>query len=111
MSVTVGVKSHLKFATPYFDVSQQGYVWGIADPPDPVKRADDQFYTVRSDDRLDLIASRMLGNVRYLWIIMLYNNIEDALNLDRFINKQIRLPSRATVERIYTSAFNEANNS
>jgi len=96
-----------KFGTPYFDEEQGENTWGIVDPPDPLDREDDQFYTLRQEDRLDVLAHRMLGNVNYIWVIMHYNNIKDALDLDKYIGKQLRIPSRATVERIYANAFGE----
>lgn len=111
MSVQVNIDSLYRFATPYYDENQEQYVWGIADPPDPAVRDDDQFFTLRADDRLDLIAYKMLGEPRYMWIIMHYNGIKDALALEPYVGKQLRIPSRSTVERIYAHAFNFASGS
>ena len=108
MSVKVRLDSVYKFGKPYLDPEQNERVWGILDPPDPKESDDDQFYTVRSEDRLDIIAHRMLGHVNYIWVIMHYNNIKDALDLDRYVDRQIRIPSRSTLERVYASAFGDA---
>lgn len=105
MSLQVRIDSLYKFALPYYDEAQSAYVWGIADPPPVIKREDDQFYTVRQGDRIDLIAHRMLGDVRYWWIVMHYSNLSDGLDLDTLIGKQLRLPSKGTVERIYVAEF------
>lgn len=107
MSLQVRTDSLYKFALPYYDEAQEAYVWGIANPPPVVKREDDQFYTVRQGDRVDLIAHRILGEVRYWWIVMHYNNISDPLDLDKYTGRQLRLPSRNTVERIYVAEFRE----
>lgn len=103
MSVEIKQGSLYAFASPIFDETQGEYVWGIADPPPPVPRDDDQFYTIRDSDRLDLIAHRLLGNARLFWVIMHYNNIPYALDLTRFKNVEIRIPSRETVERYYVN--------
>ena len=105
MSLQVRTDSLYKFANPYYDEQQSAYVWGISNPPPVIDREDDQFYTLREGDRIDLIAHRILGDVRYWWIVMHYNNIADALILDNYIGKQIRLPSRTTVEKIYVAEF------
>lgn len=104
MSTRVRPDSLYQYADPYFDEYQDEYVWGIADPPDPIKREDDRFLILRENDRLDLLAYRYLGAVQYYWIIMHYNGIKDALDLKNHIGKQIRLPSKTTVERIFANA-------
>lgn len=111
MSVKVRVDSMYKFASPYFDESQDEYVWGIADPPEPKKREDDQYYTLRKEDKITVIAHKMLGSSRYWWVVLLYNNMPDALETGNFIGKQLRLPSRATLEKEYGSAFEQSTNS
>lgn len=107
MTIKVRLDSIYKFGAAYFDEQQGQQTWGILDPPDPVKREDDQFYTLREEDKLDALAHRMLGNVNYIWVIMHYNNIKDALDLDKYVGTQLRIPSRTTVERIYSNAFGE----
>jgi len=107
MSLQVRIDSLYKFAKPYYDEAQSAYVWGIADAPPVINREDDQFYTVRQGDRVDIIAYRLLGDVRYWWLVLHYNNIADGLDLEKFIGKQIRLPSKNTVERIYVAEFQE----
>lgn len=111
MSVKVRVDSMFKFGLPYYDESQREYVWGILDAPSTKKREDDQYYVLRDGDRVDVIAHRMLGNSRYWWVILLYNNMPDALETEAFIGKQLRLPSRATLEREFASVFDRAVNS
>ncbi len=83
-------------------------MWGIADPPDTPVRDDDQYYTFRDGDRFDLIAHKMLGSTRWLWVVMHYNNIKDALDTSALIGKELRLPSKITLEREFASAFNTA---
>lgn len=95
-----------QFASPYFDAQQGEFAWGIIDLPEPRLRDDDQYYEIRSvDDRLDLIAHKYLGDVRWLYVIMHYNNIPDALNLTDFLGKRIRIPSKKTIERFYFNAI------
>lgn len=104
MTVRVRKDSLFQYALPYFDEYQSEYVWGIADPPDPIKREDDQFVVLRENDRLDLLAYRYLGDVRFYWIVMHYNGIKDALDLANHIGKQLRLPSKTTVEKVFVDA-------
>lgn len=106
MSVSVRIDSLYKFASSYYDEAQSQYVWGIADPPDCPIRDDDQYYTFRSGDRIDLIAHKMLGSTRWFWVVMHYNNIKDALDTEDLVDKELRLPSRLTLEREFSSAFN-----
>lgn len=100
----IRVDSLYKFATAYFDEVQKEYTWGIADPPPVIKRDDDQFYVWRESDRLDALAYKLLGDPRYLFFIMHYNNIPDAMNMTDFVGVSLRIPSRDTLERIYLHA-------
>lgn len=111
MTIRVRVDSLYQFADPIFDERQGEFVWGVGDPPDPVAREDDQFYEVREGDRFDLIAHKMLGDARYFWIILHYNGIKSALDIENYIAKEIRLPSRTTVQRIYINASQQSNTS
>lgn len=111
MTVKIRTDSLYQFGDPVFDENQEEYVWGICDPPDPVERDDDQFYTLREGERIDLLAHKLLGNARYFWIILHYNNIQNSLDIENFIGEEIRLPSRATVERIYTNVVQRSDSS
>lgn len=108
MSLKVRTDSMFKFAESYYDESQDEYVWGIADPPEPQIRDDDQYYTWRDGDRFDIVAHRMLGSSRYFWVILHYNGISDAIGGTVTIGTQLRLPSKTTLEREYTNAFTDA---
>jgi len=99
-----------KFANAYFDELQNQYVWGIADLPSTARREDDQFYTLREDDRLDLISYRLLGSPQWFWVIMHYNDIPNALDLAKYVGKEIRLPSKATIERLYQGGAKRSDN-
>lgn len=107
MAVRPRIDSWIKFADPYFDEDQNEYVWGIANPPKPISREDDQFYTLREGDRLDLIAHTTLGDVHFYWVIMHYNNIPCALDLTKFVGKDLRIPSRNTLEKVYLAEFKQ----
>lgn len=97
----VRVDSIFRYADPYFDEAQDEYTWGIVDMPASIRRDDDQFYVLRQSDRLDLIAYKLLGDPRFCFLIMHYNNIQDATDISLFVGKTLRIPSRDTVERIY----------
>lgn len=100
----VRVDSIFKFANAYFDELQEEYTWGIVDLPEVISRDDDQFYVWRENDRLDMVAFKMLGDPRLMFLIMQYNNIADAMNMTSFIGVTLRVPSRDTVERVYLNA-------
>ena len=100
----IRVDSIFKFASPYLDEVQNEYTWGIADLPEVISRDDDQFYVWRESDRLDLVAHRLLGDVRHLFIVMHYNNIPDAMDMQDFVGVTLRIPSRDTLERVYLNA-------
>lgn len=100
----IRIDSIFKFADPYFDEVQGEYTWGIVDMPEPIRRDDDQFYIWRESDRLDLVAFKLLGDPRHLFIIMHYNQIIDAMDTQLFVGKTLRIPSRDTLERIYINA-------
>lgn len=93
-----------KWGDPYFDELQSAYVWGICDAPAVKNRDDDSFYTIQEGDRFDKIAYDYLGEVRYFWIVMEYNGVSDALSIDELIGKQIRIPSKTTIQKIYVTA-------
>ena len=111
MSVNVRIDSLYQFADPIFDERQEEYVWGISDPPDPIERDDDQFYEIRDGDRFDLIAYRMLGGARYYWIILHYNGIANAMDIANWVGERIRMPSRATLERVFLNAAKRSDSS
>lgn len=90
-----------KWGNPLYDEDQEEYVWGICDPPEPIDRDDDSFYTIRQGDRFDKLAYKFFGNTRLFWIIMLYNNIGDALSIEEYIGTEIRIPSITTVRKVY----------
>ena len=58
----------------------------------------DEYYTVRMEDRLDLIAYRHYKNSvedssKYWWVIADANNIVNPLDLSDFIGKEILIPN------------------
>lgn len=93
-----------KWGNAYLDELQDQYVWGICDAPSVVLRDDDRFYTIQEGDRFDKIAHSYLGDVRFFWIIMDYNGVSDAMTIDEIIGKQIRIPSKTTVQKYYVQA-------
>ncbi len=111
MSVAIRIDSLYQFGDPILDETQDEYVWGIADPPEPLERDDDQFYEIRDNDRFDLIAHKMLGSARYFWIILHYNGIPNAMDITNFVGKTIRMPSRLTLERVFLNAAQRSDSS
>lgn len=97
----VRIDSIYKFGSPYLDEIQDEYVWGILDLPPVIPRDDDQFYVWRENDRLDLLAYEYLGDPRHFPLIMHYNNIPDAMDMDDFAGTTLRIPSRETLEKVY----------
>lgn len=93
--------SIFKFAEPYFDEVQTEYTWGIIDLPPVIQKDDDHFYTWRESDRLDVVAYKLLGDPRFMFFIMHYNQIADAMTMDDFIGETIRIPSKETLEKVY----------
>ena len=43
--------------------------------------------------------------MRLFWVVMHYNNIADALDLEKFVGKPLRIPSKSTVEKVYVGEF------
>lgn len=104
MSILVRNDSLYKFATPYLDTQQNELTWGISDPPDPVQREDDRFHTLLDGQRIDVLAHKLLGDPRYYWIILHYNNLPNAIDLDKYLGKELRIPSKTTLEKVYLNA-------
>jgi len=100
----VRVDSIFKFANSYYDEIQEEYTWGIVDLPGVIVRDDDQFYVWRESDRLDAVSFKLLGDPRYMFLIMQYNNISDGMNMEAFIGVTLRIPSRSSLERVYLNA-------
>lgn len=90
-----------KWGDALYDEDQEQYVWGVCDPPEPKERDDDQFYTIQEGDRFDKLAYKFFGNTRLYWVLLLYNNIGDALAIHDYIGVQIRIPSKNTVRKVY----------
>lgn len=67
-------------------------------PPIIDARDDDEDYLVRIGDRLDLIASRRLGNENLGWVIMLRNDLRLMPN-DLVPGITIKIPSRDSLSR------------
>lgn len=97
----VRLDSLYKWGDPLYDEDQEQYVWGVCDPPDPIKRDDDRFHTLQEGDRFDALALKYLGDERLFWVLMHYNNIPDAMLIDEYIDTQIRIPSKTTVTKVY----------
>lgn len=104
MSISVRNDSLYKFANPYFDDIQEENTWGISDPPDPVERDDDRFHLLVEGERIDLLAYTLLGDPRYFWVILHYNNIPNAIDLEKWVGKELRVPSKTTLEKVYLNA-------
>lgn len=104
--IEIRTDSLFQFASPLYDEEQEEYVWGISDPPNALLRDEDLYYTVREGDRLDLISYRYYREPRWFWVIANYNNIKNPMNLVSCIGKEIRLPSKAVLEKVYKSATN-----
>lgn len=67
-------------------------------PPTIEPQDDDEDYLVKIEDRLDLIASRKLGNENYGWIIMLRNNLR-LMPDDLLPGMTLKIPSRDGLSR------------
>ena len=97
--------SYFQWADPYVDEQQNAFVWDIINLPKYNGNPDDRLYRIRkADDRLDIIAYKYLGDVNLLWVIQEVNTIPDALDLSEFLNKDIIIPSRETVEKEFLNA-------
>lgn len=67
--------------------------WGRTRPPDIEPRDDDEEYTVRDFDRVDLIAHNRLGDVQLGWVILQRNNLRITPN-DLVPGRKIFIPTR-----------------
>lgn len=108
MSVNVRIDSMFKWASSIFDEEQEEYVWDIADLPEAKVRDDDQYYIFRKGDDIPIIAHKMLGSSRYWWVILHYNDLADALDTDGIVGQELRMPSRATLQKVFVDAFRSA---
>lgn len=67
-------------------------------PPSIDPQDDDEIYTVKSFDRLDLIASNRLGSEQLGWVILLRNDLRLAPN-DLVPGMKLFIPSRDGLQR------------
>lgn len=70
--------------------------WGRTRPKTIDPMDDDEIYTVRNFDRLDLIASNRLGDAQLWWVILLRNDLRLVPN-DLVPGMQIFIPSRQSL--------------
>lgn len=97
--------SFYQWGDPYIDEDQDAFVWDIITLPKYRKQPDDRLYRIRTkDDRLDILAHEYLGDVNLIWVIQEVNSIPDSLDLSEFLNKDIIIPSRETVEKEFLNA-------
>lgn len=59
---------------------------------------EDEYYTLKQWDRLDLLAYKKYSNVvedasKYWWVIADANNIHNPLNLTAYVGKEIIIPN------------------
>jgi hypothetical protein len=71
--------------------------WGPTNPPDVDPDPNDIEHTVTISDRLDLIASRRMGDEQLGWIIMLRNNLRLVPN-DLVPGMKIYIPTRESLQ-------------
>lgn len=72
--------------------------WDKTRPPKILPRDDDQSYTVKIGDRLDLIAFQKLGDSSRGWIILLRNNLTLVPN-DMVPGATIFIPTITSLSR------------
>lgn len=78
--------------------------WDVVDIPVIPEQADDHLYTVKGNDRLDLLASKFYGNSILKWVIMVANGLEEEPS-DISEGDRIRIPSPRFVKQ---ELFNRA---
>ncbi len=90
MTINIKVHSRLRFAS----LLETGGVtyWDTLELPDLPVQSDDLQYTVRSTDRIDLLAFRFYGDSLLWWVIAEANDFE-ILPTDLFASDVIRIPS------------------
>ena len=67
--------------------------------PEPLAthpRPDDRFHIIEEEDRLDVLAHRYLGDMRFWWVIAEFNDI--AFGFDLPVGKKLRIPSLRRLE-------------
>lgn len=73
MAVELNSNGPLKNATLY-QISETTF-WDKTRPPAIVSDPTDEAYTIKIDDRLDLLAFQKYGDSAYGWVILLRNNM------------------------------------
>ena len=78
--------------------------WDLLDLPIPAEQPDDVIYTIRGDDRLDLLAYRYYQDARLWWVIAVANGWEDVM-AEFNSGVQLRIPSpRYVTQQLFKSA-------
>ena len=78
--------------------------WDLVELPDIPVQPDDQLYTVKGNDRLDLIANKFYRTPLLKWVIMVANDLEEEPS-DVSEGDRIRIPSpRFVLQELFKSA-------
>jgi hypothetical protein len=97
MPITVSKRSRLRFKD-FVEVDGVGF-WDLDALPTIAISADDFYYTVNSQDRIDTIATRFYGDPNLWWVIAVANDLE-ILPTDLQVGANIRIPSRQYVSEV-----------
>lgn len=102
MSVNVGANSRLRFA----DLREIDGVefWDVLDLPVIPEQTDDIIYTIKTGDRIDVLAYRHYGDANLWWVIAAANDME-IIPTDFNVGDSIRIPSPSYVSQ---SLFGDA---
>jgi hypothetical protein len=94
MAVSISKRSRLRFKE-LLSINGVEF-WELDNLPTVPISTDDQYYRVRQDDRLDLLAFTFYSDPNLWWVIALANDME-LLPTDLIQNEVIRIPSPSYV--------------
>ena len=97
MAIFMGKRSRLRFAeVAYVD----GYeFFDLLELPEIPVQPDDEFYTVKAVDRIDLLAASKYGDPVLWWVLARANNLE-LLPVQLTEGMRIRIPSPRYVQQV-----------
>ena len=100
MPISISTRSRLRFKE-LLDINGVTF-WELDNLPTVPLSTDDQYYRVKQDDRIDLLANAFYSDPNLWWVIALANDM-DLLPTDLVPNEIIRIPSPTYVA---TQLFN-----
>lgn len=102
MPINISTRSRLRFKE-LIDINDVVF-WELDNLPTVPLSNEDQYYRVKQDDRIDLLANAFYSDPNLWWVIALANNME-LLPTDLIPNAIIRIPSPTYVA---SQLFNNA---